>query len=142
MMFLLALDEHSMTRRKSFGWLCHGQNEFRKTQKLYDDAGMLVHEVALVVETLVTRPLGGIPFAMTMGDTAQLPPVKDKPIYDRGPSTSSGKSADAYGQFAFQEFFNPSSDEVISSVVVMDEVVRQRDVPFKEFLEQMTDGKL
>ena len=86
-------------------------------------AGTMLHENALVLDQLVTRPMGGIPFVMTMGDTAQLPPVKDKPIYDRGWSAIGSNSADAWGRLAYQEFFNPTSDDVISSVVVMNQVV-------------------
>ena len=84
MMFLLALDKHSMTGRKMFGWLSHKQNEFRKTQEVYDEDRTMLLQNALVLDQLVTRPKGNIPFVMTMGDMAQLSPVKDKLIYDHG----------------------------------------------------------
>ena len=170
--FFRGLDEHSMAGRKYFTWLKHINTEFRTPTVVCDDGGNMIDnregsveipippgrlsarqrerirldkrmkDVCHVNPQLVQRPWAGIPLVLTMGDQAQLPPVKDKVVYNTSESRKQN-SSDACRRVAFHEFLNPpNKDEVESFVIIMDEVVRQDDEEFKALIGCMTDCKM
>jgi len=91
-----------------------------------DDGEEVLHEQSHPLpRSLYDRPFGGIPFiSMSCGDFAQLPAVMDKMLFDKAPGAPN--TADLCGKLAFSEFINSSNtNEAISAVVIMDEVIRQ-----------------
>jgi hypothetical protein len=142
-LFLRAFDEHSMTGRKSFAWLKHRLEELRRPQETYDTAGNAI-EISNhhpLPPDVYNRPFGGVPFVFSCGDHAQLPPVLDKVLHDKSP----GKplTADLCGKVAVSQFLNPDDNtQAESAVIILDEVLRQDDPVFLNFLSRMRDGAL
>jgi PIF1 helicase. len=137
------MDEHSMMGRKQFAWMKHRMEEFRRPFPLVDNNGqeVLYESDHPLEKSLYDRPFGGIPFIMSCGDFAQLPAVMDKMLFDNASATPN--TADSCGKIAFAEFINsPDNESAISSVVIMDEVVRQEDRGFKLFLDNVANGSL
>jgi PIF1 helicase. len=144
-LFLWAFDEHSMTGRKSFGWLKHRLEELRSVARTYDAAGNLVPNLdsnqPSIPDDVSFRPFGGVPFIFSCGDHAQLPPVLDKLMYDTSPAKPN--TADMCGKIAFSQFLNSDDEsEIESTVVILDEVLRQDDPIFLGFLQRMRGGNL
>jgi PIF1 helicase. len=143
-LFLRAFDEHSMTGRRSFGWLKHRLEELRKPGETYDSAGNLLSVDRgdnTVAPDIARRPFGGVPFIFSCGDHAQLPPVLDKLLYDMSPGRVN--SADLCGKIAFSQFLNPDdASQVESAVIILDEVLRQDDPVFLSFLTRMREGTM
>jgi hypothetical protein len=78
---------------------------------------------------------------MSCGDFAQLPAVMDKMLFDNAPATPN--TADSCGKIAFAKFISANdTDNAISAVIIMDEVVRQDDIGFKSFLDNVANGSL
>jgi PIF1 helicase. len=141
--FTRLMDEHSMMGRKQFAWMKHRMEELRRPLSLVNDHGeeMFTEENHPLPQCIYERPFGGIPFIMSCGDFAQLPAVMDKMLYDKSPGAPN--TADMCGRVAFSEFINSSDREAaVSAVVIMDEVVRQDDTRFKEFLHNIGNGSV
>jgi hypothetical protein len=134
-LFLRAFDEHSMTGRRSFGWLKYRLEELRKPAETCDSAGNLLsfnRGKNTVAPEIARRPFGGVLFIFSCGDHAQLPPVLDKLLYDMSPGRVN--SADLCGKIAFSQFLNPDdASQVESAVIILDEVLRQDDPVFLVF---------
>jgi hypothetical protein len=141
--FTRLMDEHSMMGRRQFAWMKHRMEELRRPFPLVDNKGEDVfkdHQHPLD-KALYERPFGGIPFIMSCGDFAQLPAVMDKMLFDNSPANPN--TADCCGKVGFAEFINSSNTtDAISSVVIMDEVIRQDDLEFKSFLENVANGTM
>ena len=76
-----------------------------------------------------------------MGDNAQLPPVFQKPMYSE--ENGWANTTDNVGRIVVSDFLTGSTDNTVkSSVVVMDQVLRQDDTSFLDLLERKADGTL
>ena len=145
-------DEHSMKGRPQWGWVEHRQAELRRDKPVLDNAGneLVLEEssddnplppMPKVPEEIASRPHGGIPYLLSSGDTNQLPAVGMKSLYDTSPGRTG--SADALGKIVLSNFIDsPHPNEVQSTVVIMDEVIRQRDQRYLTFLDHMRNGTI
>jgi len=141
--FTRLMDEHSMMGRKQFAWMKHRMEELRRPCPLVDNNGedAFPNHQHPLDRVLYERHFGGIPFIMSCGDFAQLPAVMDKMLFDNAPAAPN--TADCCGKVAFAEFINSSDTaDAISSVVIMDEVIRQDDLRFKSFLDNVANGTM
>lgn len=144
----LLKDEHSMDGLPTWGWIEHRTSEFRSSECLVIDKEGNVEVVQIdesfptVPEEISNRPFGGIPYIMSSGDTNQLPPVGMKAIYDTKSTVKAG-SANGVGKIVLSNFLNPvDPTEAQSTIVMMDEVIRQKDPKFLDFLSRMRRGCL
>jgi hypothetical protein len=134
------MDEHSMAGRSYWAWLCHRTEELRRPAVIVDENHNPVYsENSDLPSEVYNRPWGGLPFLYSMGDSAQLPPVMQKSMYSKDigrPTTS-----DHLGRIVIQDFLHPLDlEEVKSTIVVMDEVLRQDDIAYLSFLENIRNG--
>ena len=87
------------------------------------------------------RPWGGIPFIYSFGDCAQLPPVMMTALYDD--KKAKANTADMLGKIAITEFLDPPNKrQCESTIVVMDQVLRQDNPEFLNILNGMRNGSL
>ena len=135
------MDEHSMAGRPYWAWLKHRHEELRQPKVVLDwEENILFREDSMVSPILHNRPHGGIPFIYSFGDCAQLPPVLMKSMYDQ--SRAKVGTPDAAGRVAVAEFMKSNNNSSISSTIYMDEVLRQNDPDFLQFLNNMRNGTL
>jgi hypothetical protein len=154
------MDESSMLGQLYWGWMRHRHEEMRRpvgriTDEEFNDVkneddqeqniaanvddGLV--QLALPME-MTDRPWGGVPFIYSFGNTNQLPPVAMKAVYDSKPSRGRHGS-EQMGKIAFKDFIDPPPNSgVNSTVVILDEVLRQTDPVFKKLLEDMREGKM
>ena len=137
-------DEHSMLGRPHWSWLEHRHEEFRRpvvsvTDDEFNDIGR--GDDSILELEVYNRMWGGIPFYYSSGDSQQLPPVAMKPSYCKSNPTRGG--ADRDGKIAFAKFLDPpDKSEAIFMIVIIDEVLRQDNVAYKEALLGMRNGNL
>ena len=137
------MDEHSMSCRALWAWLRHIHEELRRQRQVLDGAGNdLYLESDHGLYTVVSeRPWGGIPFVISMGDCAQLPPVKMKALYDKAPGKPG--SSDLIGKVALSEFMFPlNTMDSRCTIVIMDKVLRQDNPEFLTVHNNMTNGTM
>ena len=135
-----------MLGRPMWAWLKHRNEELRcpggrVTNEEFNDSMVEnnYHQFQLT-EEMYSRPWGGIPFVYSMGDSQQLPPVAQKASYDI--SVARGGS-DQLGKNAYYELLNPpDSDEVMTTIVFMKHVLRQRDPMMLNLLLHMRNGEM
>ena len=148
------MDEHSMMGLQDWAWAKYRNEELRrKSPPVMDEE---LNEVSVNQDNVnlndhvdATLPLddqtherqwGGIPFLYSFGDTNQLPPVAKRSTYDTRPPK---QGADRLGKMAFHDFINTTDEsESVATVVVMDDVLRQRDERFKTLLQHMREGTM
>ena len=76
-----------------------------------------------------------------MGDQNQLPCIGEKSMISEEEGKSN--SADAVGRIVIHDFLHSNNDyDVKSTVVVMEDVIRQTDCSYLSFLQNMTDGTM
>ncbi len=137
------MDEHSMSGRSMFGWIKYRHEELRRPVGLMDAAGNAIGDEATygLRKAMYERPWGGVPQVYSLGDTAQLPPVMQKPLYEE--SVGVAGTSDALGRTTIADLFDPIDEEDTKSYVfVMENVLRQDDVRFLGLLGNMTDGTM
>ena len=131
-----------MKGRPIWGWSRHRFEELRRPSVVMNKEQNVVHvdDVSLAPE-VYSRPWGGLPFLYSFGHCGQLPPVKMKSMYDK--SSAKTNTADQKGKIAIHDFLYPrNKKECQSTIVVMNEVIRQADNKFKGFLHRVEDGCL
>ena len=135
-------DKHSMKGRPLWGWSKHRCEELRRPCVVMDKEENIIHKEDIsLTKDVYNRPWGGIPFLYSFGHCGQLPPVMMKAMYDK--SSAKSGTADQKGKIAIHDFLYPSNKkEAQSTVVVMNEVLRQEDSSFKSFLHRVEDGSL
>ena len=148
------MDEHSMMGLQDWAWAKHRNEELRRPSppvmdEEFNEVSVNQNNVNLnepdnttfiLDENTRMRQWGGIPFIYSFGDTNQLPPVAKRSTYDTRPPK---QGADRLGKFAFHEFINTTDgSESISTVVVMEDVLRQSDEIFKTLLQNMRQGNM
>jgi hypothetical protein len=149
------MDESSMLGQLYWAWLKHRHEELRRpvgriTDEEFNDIDDEEQDhvdpgiVPIDLTTDITsRPWGGVPFIYSFGDTNQLPPVAMKAVYDNKPSRGRDGGAERMGRIAFHEFINPSSGSGANSTIVfLDDVLRQTDPIFKKLLQNMREGAM
>jgi hypothetical protein len=136
------MDEHSMSGRAMFGWIRYRHEELRRPVTMVDDAGNDIEdeeETYGLNKDTYERAWGGVPQVYSLGDTAQLPPVMQKALYDEGPAEPG--TSDSLGKTTIAEMLLPPDEsEMRSYVFVMENVLRQDDPEFLDLLKHMTDG--
>jgi hypothetical protein len=148
--FALFMDEHSMMGLQDWAWAKYRNEEFRglcppvmdeeSNELLVDDSGNENVWESVLDPVTRQRPWGGIPLIYSFGDLNQLPPVAKKSTCDTKPPKT---AADRAGRVAFHEFINTTeSTQSMATIVVMDEVIRQRDATFLKILQNMRQGAL
>ena len=88
---------------------------------------------------IYNRPWKGIYFLYSMGDNHQLPPVMQKLMY----SNDNGKqgTADFIGRIVLHDCINTHiSAEVKSTVIVMNNIKRQNDADYLNFMDNLQNG--
>lgn len=101
---------------------------------------MRAHQVSIPSD-VHKRPWGGIPFIYSFGDSFQLAPVGMRAFYSQAREPKTGSWS--LGMIAVADFRNPPKREVEEcSVFVLDEVVRQTDQVFLDFLTRLRNGAL
>ena len=116
------------------------QDEFRGTELIVIDEKSMVglHMLYMIHKRLTEikcspKLFGGVSLIL-MGDFAQLPPVKDKPLYDN--VIKDLNLFQAQGSNLFQEFNN-------GRTIIFNEIMRQQGESqnrFKEILNSLADG--
>ena len=136
------MDEHSQSRRPSWAWLKHRHEEYRRPTVIRDKEENVIHtETVDLKREVFNRPWGGIPFIYSFGDCAQLPPVMMTALYDD--KKAKANTADMLGKIAIAEFLDPPNKrQCESTIVVMDQVLRQDNPEFLNILNGMRNGSL
>ena len=137
-------DEHSMVPAGVEAWIEHQMRMGRQppSQVYTDDMdpvampGAPQHPIS---PDVANRHSGGPDSLISFGDLNQLPPVAGSANYDTRPGSVG--SAECVGKVKLAEFRN-GCNGCESTVVIMDNVVRQDDSEFKEFLGRMRSGGL
>ena len=136
------MDEHSQSGRPYWAWLKHRHEEYRRPTMILDKEENVIHTEEVDLKPAVyKRAWGGIPFIYSFGDCAQLPPVMMTALYDEKPAKPN--TADLLGKIAIAEFLDPPNKrQCESTIVVMDEVLRQDNPEFLQLLTRMRQGRL
>lgn len=145
----LLMDEHSMMGEQVWGWVKHRCEELRRPSptvtdeefnEVNDGDQQMDEDIVQLDEEVHNRPYGGIPSVVVCGDSNQLPPVAQRSVYQKGRPKH---GADKAGKIAFSSFTNSKDDtKQLSTVVFLDEVLRQSDETFKKLLTDMREGKV
>ena len=107
-----------------------------------DEEEYEIRPLAQVPDDIAARPWGGFRFVYKIGDVNQLPPVLSTPIYDTR-AAPPGAAARTCGRIAFANFINPpDAEQAQSTVVVMENVLRQTDRYFLQLLDHVRKGTL
>ncbi|KAL7526837.1 hypothetical protein ACHAXR_003194 [Thalassiosira sp. AJA248-18] len=143
------MDEDSMNGRPLFAHItnrhCHTR---RGHEQVINQQGNSVtvgstgnHSLPTIPRHIANRPHGGISMVYSFGDCNQLPPVGMKACYDRTPGAP--RTADYIGRMNFSDFLNPPDEtRAQSTIVIMEEVVRQNNPFFLRFLGHIRDGTM
>ena len=148
------MDEHSMLWQLYWAWMKHRHEELRRSVgKITDeefneiDSGEHPGEANEVngepelPNELTDRPWGGVLYTYSLGDTHQLPPVALNAVYTKKLSRRNG--ADRMGRIVFHDFIHPDDNSGVNSTVVfLDDVLRQTDPTFKNLLQHMREGNI
>ena len=136
------MDEHSQSGRPYWAWLKHRHEEYRRPTIIRDKEENLIHSEEVDLKPAVyKRPWGGIPFIYSFGDCAQLPPVMMTALYDEKPAKPN--TADLLGKITIAEFLDPPNKrQCESTIVVMDEVLRQDNPEFLQLLIRIREVSL
>ena len=138
--FTRLMDKHSMAGRPFWGWFKYRHEELRRPPSVVTVAAILPDSHSLKTE-IYNRPWGGIPCIYSFGDSAQLPPVMMKALYDKTPGKQG--SSDVAGRTAISEFLLPPDEtEARSTVVIMDKVLRQDNADMLRTLGAMRNGNM
>ena len=141
--FTYIMDEDSMSPTQFWAWFQHRASEARgQLPVLCAQKGTIVHDnISDLSADIYDREWGGIPIIYSMGDIYQLPAI--------GPSvmdmTSTGRpnTSDMIGKMVFRNFLNPKdSSEAKGVTVIMDQVFRQENDFFLNFLDNVRYGML
>ena len=156
------MDEHSMAGTEMFAWLCHRAKELRTPQTVMPnetesdsedvldgcDGDLPPMDPRCILEPEVyNRNFGGIPLIHSIGDSFQLPPVFQRAFYyiDYSRKDAPPSGSDLIGRMVVRDFRYPSTDEPLleeSNVFLLDDVVRQDDKVYLEFLTRLRLGQL
>ena len=141
------IDEHSMMSRSMLTWLCHRSKELRKPRIVVNDDNTVigVSRDSNLPNDVLERSFGGMGIVGLFGDINQLPPVKEKVFYDdaRGDATKSdGQGFVKFNRFIQQNPTPEEAEEEESTIVLLDEVLRQNEGPFKTCVTHMSTGDM
>ena len=138
------MDEHSQAGRPFWSWFKLHHEEFRRPAQLTDDAMNTIFDESINFNLPIQTyncPWGGIPFIYFFGDCSQLPPVMMKSLFDESPGSSG--STDMHARTVKIEFFDfPNNSVAESTSDLMNQVLRQDDISFLNFLSNLRNGSV
>ena len=138
---LFLMDEDSMVGRPFWAWFKRRVEEARSSSNENEITLDELNNDYLFNPDVYERTWGGTHIVYSCCDWYSLPPVGMPYISDLN-SRPAIHISDMQGLFSFKWFLNCTEDGTRSCVSVMDEVIRQADVTFKNVSHNIREGTL